>query len=299
MQSRPRTEGEREHEAIAEALAEDLQAHKHGYPATVVHGKDALAAIQLAFSRAHAEIVPAGAALAAGAPPAARPALGTRTYLLAVSQTFLLNPFLFPANSFVRRLIEGTQTRQMSNIWARALTWAQEQQRTHPNVADGRLQNPPLLAVCAWERDWLGVTKVRKDRQSASHALLWLHRGTLFIQRFMEIIAMCEGEPESEAVSLPVERPSPHDAAIAAYGSTLRPFHGFVLSSVFRVALTFVPHDRSAMIHRFGWQSDDDACKDLRACLRQMKPVTLHVSEQLRELRLDFPDKVGSILKHY
>jgi hypothetical protein len=177
----------------------------------------------------------------------------------------------------VGRLLSRTTTRHIACVDAVASA-----ERT-PAQARTSLQR-----LLVWERDEDGVESVRRNRLSACHTALWLNRSLLFLQTLMDL---CVSDAD-------VSR-SPRACASAAYQLTLRPYHSAILAGLFRAAVSFAPQERAAMLRNFGWDDEDEAVRDVSACAASMRPVTRRVGDCLRSEGLDFPDKVGGVMKSY
>jgi hypothetical protein len=145
-----------------------------------------------------------------------------------------------------------------------------------------------LQRLLVWERDSAGVDGVRRNRLSACHTSLWLHRGVCFVQTFMELTTS-----DSDL------RHSPRACASAAYQLTLRPYHSVILGGLFRAAVSFAPQHRADMFASFGWTDDQRALADIATCAAAMRAVTRRVGDCLRAEGLDFPDKVGSPMQQH
>jgi hypothetical protein len=177
-----------------------------------------------------------------------------------------------------------------------------------------------LRSLLVWERDTRGKNAVRYDRASAGHTAMWLSRGLLFCETFMHLLAdgsekdaeeagvtpssmqrnksdgyrdKSDGYRDSNQNSASTSSSSlgPRVCAAAAYNKTLRPYHGFLLSTVFMAALGYAPEERKALFDVFGYDDMREGEQRVRECVAAMRPVTRRVSSIIMEEGLEFNDK--------
>jgi hypothetical protein len=141
----------------------------------------------------------------------------------------------------------------------------------------GRLVAAIEAEVKALGRD---AKKVRAG-DSATHGTLWLVRTLDFISRFMNDLA----DPT-------LSSKSPTELARESYNAVLKPYHGWVVANVVKMAFSVVP-DRRQLIIAFGFSDEAQAREELRATVRTMRPVVDNMAVWLKQSGLDFGDKSG------
>jgi hypothetical protein len=191
----------------------------------------------------------------------------------------------------------------------------QQQQQYYNENASSNNYKPThsLRRLLVWERDTRGKDAVRFDRASAGHTAMWLSRGLLFCETFMHLLADGSEKDAEEAgvVLSSMQRTKSNDdkdnnqklltasssslgprvCAAAAYNKTLRPYHGFLLSTVFMAALGYAPEERKALFDVFGYDDMREGEQRVRECVAAMRPVTRRVSAIILEEGLEFKDK--------
>jgi len=206
-------------------------------------------------------------------------------FVAACGSTVDLYAHVFSPGSFIARVLGRTTTRHMACVTAAAAAAADSA------AAAAAVLPPPvppaplrLRAVLARERDARGAESVRWDRSSACHTAMWLSRGLFFCQSFMDLMANGDG---SGAL------PGPRACASAAYDRALRPFHGLLLSTVFRAALSYAPAERGELFRAFGYDDVREGEARVRECVEAMRPVTRRVHRLIVDEGLDFHDVVS------
>jgi len=249
------------------------------------HGRETVAAITAAFAeceRETARLSPAG--------------VSVPLFLRACASTVNLYAHVFSPGSFLARVLGRTTTRHIGCVAAaQALRdggaadgGAHARQGGGSGGGGGATARPPSLrALLVWERDRGGPAAVRADRTSACHTAMWLSRGLRFCETFMELLADgrdAGGEPMG-----------PRVCATAAYQRTLEPFHGLLLATVFRAAMSYAPAERTYLFRTFGYDDIQEGEARVRECVAAMRPVTRRVHNIIVEEGIDFPDKVSPL----
>lgn len=142
--------------------------------------------------------------------------------------------------------------------------------------------NDKLLTCIENEIRALGrEAKALRTGSTATRGLLWVLRTLDFIAHFMSGMAdpLYAGK-------------NPADVARGAYTLVLKPYHGWLISNVVRMALGVVP-SRERLIVNFGFPSEEAARDDINNVARFLRPVIDNLYVWMRQNRLDFPDKVG------
>ena len=198
-------------------------------------------------------------------------------FVAACGSTIDLYAHVFSPGSFIARVLGRTTTRHMACVSAAAAKEAAA------SATEGAAA-PRLRAVLTRERDARGADGVRWDRTSACHTAMWLSRGLFFCQSFMDLMANGDG-----AGGLP----GPRACASTAYDRSLRPYHGLLLSTVFRAALSYAPAERVDLYRAFGYDDMREGEARVRECVDAMRPVTRRVHRLIVDEGLDFADVVS------
>jgi hypothetical protein len=254
-------------------------------PARGGAGRATVAAMTAAFGACEREAQRMEAAPPAAATVAATEAAAVDVplapFVAACGSTIDLYAHVFSPGSFIARVLGRTTTRHMACVTAAAAVAA----AAADPAALPRPQAPlRLRAVLARERDARGVESVRWDRSSACHTAMWLSRGLFFCQSFMDLMANGDGSGTL---------PGPRACASAAYDRALRPFHGLLLSTVFRAALSYAPAERDELFRAFGYTDVREGEARVRECVDAMRPVTRRVHRLIVDEGLDFHDVVS------
>jgi len=244
-------------------------------------------------------------------------------FVAACGSTISLYAHVFGEGSFIARILGRTTTRHMNCITNVQKLYEeqnqnqnhQQQQQYYNENASSNNYKPThsLRRLLVWERDTRGKDAVRFDRASAGHTAMWLSRGLLFCETFMHLLADGSEKDAEEAgvVLSSMQRTKSNDArdnnqkmltasssslgprvcAAAAYNKTLRPYHGFLLSTVFMAALGYAPEERKALFDVFGYDDMREGEQRVRECVAAMRPVTRRVSAIILEEGLEFKDK--------
>ena len=237
-------------------------------------------------------------------------------FVAACGSTISLYAHVFGEGSFIARILGRTTTRHMNCI-TNVQKQFEDQHSFQQNDLD-RMTNKShkpthsLRSLLVWERDTRGKNAVRYDRASAGHTAMWLSRGLLFCETFMHLLADGSEKDAEEAGVTPssIQRNKsdgyrgsnqnsestssslgPRVCAAAAYNKTLRPYHGFLLSTVFMAALGYAPEERKALFDVFGYDDMREGEQRVRECVAAMRPVTRRVSSIIMEEGLEFNDK--------
>ena len=237
-------------------------------------------------------------------------------FVAACGSTISLYAHVFGEGSFIARILGRTTTRHMNCI-TNVQKQFEDQHSFQQNDLD-RMTNTShkpthsLRSLLVWERDTRGKNAVRYDRASAGHTAMWLSRGLLFCETFMHLLADGSEKDAEEAGVTPssIQRNKsdghrssnqnsastssslgPRVCAAAAYNKTLRPYHGFLLSTVFMAALGYAPEERKALFDVFGYDDMREGEQRVRECVAAMRPVTRRVSAIIMEEGLEFNDK--------
>lgn len=242
-------------------------------------------------------------------------------FVAACGSTISLYAHVFGEGSFIARILGRTTTRHMNCITnvqklyeEQNQNHQQQQQYYNENASSNNYKHThSLRRLLVWERDTRGKDAVRFDRASAGHTAMWLSRGLLFCETFMHLLADGSEKDAEEAgvVLSSMQRTKSNDArdnnqklltasssslgprvcAAAAYNKTLRPYHGFLLSTVFMAALGYAPEERKALFDVFGYDDMREGEQRVRECVAAMRPVTRRVSAIILEEGLEFKDK--------
>jgi hypothetical protein len=242
-------------------------------------------------------------------------------FVAACGSTISLYAHVFGEGSFIARILGRTTTRHMNcitnvqKLYEEQNQNHQQQQQYYNENASSNNYKPThsLRRLLVWERDTRGKDAVRFDRASAGHTAMWLSRGLLFCETFMHLLADGSEKDAEEAgvVLSSMQRTKSNDArdnnqklltasssslgprvcAAAAYNKTLRPYHGFLLSTVFMAALGYAPEERKALFDVFGYDDMREGEQRVRECVAAMRPVTRRVSAIILEEGLEFKDK--------
>jgi Ca2+:H+ antiporter len=113
---------------------------------------------------------------------------------------------------------------------------------------------------------------------SCARGLLWLVRAMRFVTSLLA--ALCERPGEA----LPA-------LAAEAYYAVLNPYHGYLASAAFGLALRFVP-DRGAFYESAGLAGDGDGAGEMAAFVAAFGPALAAVHALLAEAGLDDPATV-------
>ena len=206
-------------------------------------------------------------------------------FVAACGATVDLYAHVFSPGSFIARVLGRTTTRHMACVSAAVARFSAGGGGGAGGGA-GTTSSPSLRAVLVRERDERGLEGVRWDRVSACHTAMWLSRGLYFCQTFMDLLANGDGGDSL---------PSPRACASTAYNRALRPYHGLLLSTVFRAALTYAPAEREDLFRASGYEDLSDGEARVRACVEAMRPVTRRVHRLIVDEGLDFPDVVSPL----
>ena len=220
-------------------------------------------------------------------------------FVAACGSTVDLYAHVFSPGSFIARVLGRTTTRHMACVTAAAAALA-----AHDAPAGGAAPNAPpppptppapapapalrLRTLLVRERDARGADAVRWDRTSACHTAMWLSRGLFFCQSFMDLLANGSGGGsggDSGAALL-----GPRACASMAYDRALRPYHGLLLSTVFRAALSYAPAERVDLFRAFGYNDMREGEARVRECVDALRPVTRRVHRLVVDEGLDFQD---------
>mmetsp|Transcript_14242 Transcript_14242/g.18173 ORF Transcript_14242/g.18173 Transcript_14242/m.18173 type:complete len:208 (+) Transcript_14242:320-943(+) len=129
---------------------------------------------------------------------------------------------------------------------------------------------------------------VREEQQSheiwhsglspCSIALLWLYRAMAFMVRILTNVL--DAEPEEDGLV---------DAVVQAYRQTLEPFHGWIASTAFSVAIGFVPSRRTFLNALVGDSgvSDETLLKEMRAFVDRFAPILTEVNDFFEKSCID------------
>ncbi|CAA6660331.1 unnamed protein product [Spirodela intermedia] len=111
--------------------------------------------------------------------------------------------------------------------------------------------------------------------ESSSRAVLWLTRSMDFSVALVEGL---EGDPEASLERLVEE----------AYETTLKPWHGWISTAAYKVALKLVPHRRKLVELVVGEGEDSDSLKGgIRTLVSLLRPLLSEIHVLLGESRLD------------
>jgi hypothetical protein len=236
-------------------------------------------------------------------------------FVAACGSTISLYAHVFGEGSFIARILGRTTTRHMNCITNVQKQYDEQIHQNDMKKNKNYILNSTIKPVNSlrrlliWERDTRGKEAVRFDRASAGHTAMWLSRGLNFCETFMHLLADgSEKDAEEAGVFVPPQRNTtenytnqkamsssslgPRVCAAAAYNKTLKPYHGFILSTVFMAALGYAPEERKVLFDVFGYDDMREGEKRVRECVAAMRPVTRRVSAMIVEEGLDFNDKV-------
>ncbi|XP_078434122.1 glycolipid transfer protein 3-like isoform X2 [Wolffia australiana] len=114
-----------------------------------------------------------------------------------------------------------------------------------------------------------------RSAESCSRALLWLARSMDFA---VALVAGLEGDAEASLEHL-VE---------AAYEATLKPWHGWISTAAYRVALKMIPHRRKLVEMVLGEGETGDSFEGgIRDLVALLRPLLDEIHALLGESRLD------------
>jgi hypothetical protein len=208
-------------------------------------------------------------------------------FVAACGSTVDLYAHVFSPGSFIARVLGRTTTRHMACVSAAVARFSAGGGGGAGGGA-GTTSSPSLRAVLVRERDERGLEGVRWDRVSACHTAMWLSRGLYFCQSFMDLLANGSGGGsggDSGAALL-----GPRACASMAYDRALRPYHGLLLSTVFRAALSYAPAERVDLFRAFGYDDMREGEARVRECVDALRPVTRRVHRLVVDEGLDFQD---------
>ena len=144
-----------------------------------------------------------------------------------------------------------------------------------------------------------------EDNAGPAKALLWLTRANLFVATLLAHAARspaiwADASPAAAAAADQASRDddtppctSVGDCASQAYGATLKPYHGFLASSAFSVALLAVP-SASGLVSALGGDCADPVALQaaMRAFSVRWRGVLARVRGAVERHGLWFPDQV-------
>ncbi|KAH7685255.1 Glycolipid transfer protein [Dioscorea alata] len=125
------------------------------------------------------------------------------------------------------------------------------------------------------------VLKKEKDEgtarknDSCSRAILWLTRSMIFTVSLLERLIK-DSESRFEQI---VEE---------AYSTTLKPWHGWISSAAFKIAIKLIPERKEFMAVLAGKEQDHEKLKkDIKSLVLLLQPLLDEVQALLRNLNLD------------